>query len=281
MRDRSFFTDCNGKPLYTRDWRPDEPRMALLLVHGLGEHCGRYDALASRLTERGVWVRGYDQRGHGQTEGPRGRLDDADDLPQDCARMLDLLREESGLEPLLLGHSMGGLVAASSVVRALARPRALVLSSPALAAPLNWLQQRLIDVLPFVLPNLAVGNGLDAGKISHAQATVDAYRADPLVHDRITPRLARLIRDRGEEARRLAGKLDVPTLMLVAGDDRLVDPAGSRAFAAAAPAGIVQFEFVEGGWHELFNEIPSYREPVLHTLERWLDAIGGVPVRTH
>jgi alpha-beta hydrolase superfamily lysophospholipase len=147
---------------------------------------------------------------------------------------------------------------------------ALVLSSPALDAGLNAVQKLLVAVLPRIAPNLRVGNGLDASLISHDPAVVAAYRADKLVHDRISARLARFIADSGPATVALAASWKVPTLLLYAGADKLVNPAGSRAFAAAAPKDRLSAHCFETLYHEIFNELDA--EPVFAELKRWLDA---------
>ena len=173
-------------------------------------------------------------------------------------------------ELALLGHSMGGLVAARFVALAIRPVQALVMSSPALDPGLNAVQKLLLAVLPKIAPNLRVGNGLDASLISHDPAVVAAYRADRLVHDRVSGRLARFIAEGGPATVALAPTWKLPTLLMYAGADKLVNPAGSRAFAAAAPKQVVSSLCFETLYHEIFNELNA--EPVFATLKQWLDA---------
>ena len=260
------FTAADGENLAVQDWPLLEgtSRGTVLLVHGLGEHVGRYDAVARRLNAWGFAVRGYDQYGHGESGGPRGGLTGEMRLLDDLADMVDATRARMAAhQPLvLLGHSMGGLVAAPV--------DALVLSSPALDPGLNAVQKLLLATLPRILPNLRVGNGLDAQYLSHDPAVVAAYLADPLCHDRISARLARFIADGGPATVARAAHWSVPTLLMWAGADKLVNPAGSRAFAAAAPRGVVQSHGFEPLFHELFNESPELADPVFALLRQWL-----------
>lgn len=221
------------------------PRGTVLLVHGLGEHVGRYDALARRLNAWGFAVRGYDQFGHGESDGPRGGLTTAMRLLDDPADMVDATRARMAPgQPLvllvLLGHSLGGLVAARFVSLHLRPVDGLVLSSPALDLGLNAMQKLLLATLSHPAPNLRVGNGLDAQYLSHDPAVVAAYLADPLCHDRISGRLARFVANSGPATLAEAARWNVPTLLMWAGADRLVCPAGSRAFAAATPPATVR-----------------------------------------
>lgn len=268
------FTAADGENLAVQDWPLTEgtTRGTVLLVHGLGEHVGRYDAVARRLNAWGFAVRGYDQYGHGESGGPRGGLTADMRLLDDLADMVDATRARMapGQPLVLLGHSMGGLVAARFVSLHLRPVDALVLSSPALDPRLNGLQKLLLATLPRILPNLRVGNGLDAQYLSHDPAVVAAYLADPLCHNRISGRLARFIAESGPATVARAAHWSVPTLLMWAGADKLVHPAGSQAFAAAAPRGVVQSHCFEPLFHELFNESPDLAAPVFALLRQWL-----------
>jgi alpha-beta hydrolase superfamily lysophospholipase len=271
----STFTASDGDNLAMQDWPLPEGlamRGLVVLVHGLGEHAGRYDHVARRLNSWGFAVRGYDHYGHGESSGARGGLPGSTRLVDDLADIIDSTRKrmEPGVPLVVLGHSMGGLVAAALVALGQARVDGLVLSSPALDPGLNKFQRFLLATLPRIAPNLAVGNGLDANFISHDAAVVAAYRSDPRVHDRISPRLARFIADTGAEVIAKAPMWKVPTLLMYAGADRLVNPAGSRAFAQAAPADVVASHCFEPLYHEIFNEADS--EPVFEMFRQWLDA---------
>jgi alpha-beta hydrolase superfamily lysophospholipase len=270
----STFTASDGDNLAVQDWHLPEdvqPRATVLVVHGLGEHGHRYDAFARRLNGWGFAVRSYDQYGHGDSGGVRGGLPQAARLVDDLGDIVESTRSrQPGVPLVLLGHSMGGVVAAGAVARGAVLVDALVLSSPALATRLNALQKMLMAVVPRVAPNLAVGNGLDPDWLSHDPAVVAAYRADARVHDRITGRLAAFIQEEGARVRAAAPQWGLPTLLLYAGDDRLVDPAGSREFAERAPADVVATHCFPSLWHEIFNERES--EPVYAALKQWLDA---------
>ena len=271
----STFVALDGDNLAVQDW-PLASQQALrgvvLLVHGLGEHAGRYDHLAGQLNDWGFAVRGYDQYGHGESGGPRGGLPTDSRLLDDLADIVDSTRARMGPHTplILLGHSMGGLVAARFVALGLRPVQALVLSSPALDPGLNAVQKLLLAVLPKIAPNLRIGNGLDASLISHDPAVVAAYQADKLVHDRVSARLARFIADGGPATLAQAASWSVPTLLLYAGADRLVNPAGSRAFAAAAPQTVLSAHCFEALYHEIFNELDA--APVFAELKKWLDA---------
>lgn len=270
---------ADGLSLHRYCW-PLDPgvpaRGTLLLVHGLGEHGGRYGHVADALHAAGWHVEGFDQRGHGHSGGPRGVIPASESLLADLALVVDRLRHERTGPLVLLGHSMGGAVAARFAAEALsAQPAAwsraldgLVLSSPALAAKLSGWQRLQLAVGERLLPGVAQLNGIDPRGLSHDEAMVRAYTADPLVHDRISARLARFVLDAGEAVRAAAPHWTLPTLLMWGGADPIVLPAGSRAFAAAAPPDVLTaFEF-DALRHEIFNE--TERAGVLMRLVQWL-----------
>jgi alpha-beta hydrolase superfamily lysophospholipase len=262
---------ADGQRLLLRDWSRHDARGAVLFVHGLGEHSGRYDRLAAWFNQRGYAVRGYDQRGHGRSPGRRGALRHRDDLLADLAAVYHDYAHAAAQRPLLLGHSMGGLVAARAVLDGALAPPALVLSSPALRSWESPQMIRLASVLGRLLPSLPLRSGLDASRLSHDPGVVAGYRGDPLRHGWITPRLADFIFREGAACIADAAELAVPTLLLVAESDELVDPAGSRAFArAAAPGGQLTTRFFASLYHELFNETEPGRGQVLMQLGDWL-----------
>lgn len=277
------FTTFDGETLAIYDWpvpKTDHLRAVVLIVHGLGEHAWRYERLASELIHMGYMVRAYDQRGHGESVGVKGCLPSRNALLKDFAEVVDdtqtLICKRHNLPLVVLGHSMGGLVAALWVARHIHKygdapcpVNALVLSSPALTVPVNVGQRLLLNTLPRWMPNLVVSNGINPEHLSHDPEVVAAYKADPLVHDRISPRLGQFLAQGGQRVLAYASKWSVPTLLLYAGSDRLVDPEGSRRFAELAPKDLVQHHCYPKLYHEIFNEL--HRQEVVEHLLRWLE----------
>jgi alpha-beta hydrolase superfamily lysophospholipase len=269
----SPLTASDGDNIAVQDWPLAEDaaqRGTVLIVHGLGEHAGRYTQLARDLNSWGYNVRSYDQVGHGDSGGVRGSLPHDMRMLDDLADVVDSSRRIMGAqEPLIiLGHSMGGLVAAQFVLRKLRRVEGLILSSPALDAGLNPLQKVLVSILPRLAPDLRVGNGLKKAFLCRDPAVLKAYENDPLVHDRISARLASWIATQGPQVVAAAADWHTPTLLLYAGADRLVNPAGSRAFAKIAPPKRVQSQCFEAMYHEILND--PERGQVLAVMQKWL-----------
>lgn len=295
------FTARDGENLALYEWPLDAwitdmgtaappPRAVVLLVHGLGEHAGRYEHVARRLLDWGFAVRAYDQRGHGNSGGVRGVIPNESVLLDDLAELVDDTRlrcmrlphqinhggQPTPMPIILFGHSLGGLVASRFVALNLRPVDGLVLSSPALDAGLTRLQKFQLALMRRVAPNFSVSNGLDASLLSHDAGMVRDYLDDPLVHDRITARLAHFVATAGPATLAAADRWRMPTLLLYAGADRIVNPAGSQAFAGRVAAshavrpGTVTSHCFAGLYHELFNETDS--EPVFTALQAWLDA---------
>ena len=256
----------------------ENPRGTVLIVHGLGEHSGRYGHVVALLHELGFDVVTYDHRGHGQSPGRKGAIPKATTLLEDLASVIDTIQ----VRPLiLLAHSMGGAVAARFVAEGYQqhgdKPAAwhrkvdfLILSSPAFASRLTMADKIKLAIMRVIAPGLTVANGLDPNKVSHDAEVVRQYKEDPLNHDRVTPRLVDFILGAGKVVRQRADKWSVPTLLMFAGADELVDPKGSRAFVFAAPRYVVKAQEFPGLYHEIFNEAEPARSEVLGVLRDWL-----------
>lgn len=255
-----------------RHWPCTPARAQILLVHGLGEHCGRYAALATALNAEGFDVISYDHYGHGRSSGKRGHLARDGQLVDHLVEVwAELERRFPAMRRILLGHSLGGLITASAVARGRLTPQALVLSSPALAIEVAAWQQLALKVLPRLFPNLALPNGVDPRVLAHDPEVARAYRADPLVSRWICVRLGEFVIKEGAEVIARAPEWRVPTLLLYAGDDRLVSPKGSAEFAARAPSALVQARCFPGLYHEIFNEPETAPREALNA---WLKAVG-------
>ena len=269
---------ADGIDLFVRDWPLASGvarRGSALIIHGLGEHSGRYEHVAAALNEVGIAVRSYDQRGFGQSGGPRAVIPSDTAYLDDAKLVFDAFAADAPADgdmewPFLIGHSMGGAIAARAVTGRWITPRGLVLSSPGLKTRLPALTQWLVRIAASFVPNHVRRHGLALDKISHDPQVLADVKADPYCHDLTTPRLVAFLIDAGRHARRDAARLEVPTLLLVAGDDRLVDPEGSYEFAKVMPSGRVTLHRYAPLYHEVFNEREPDRAQVLGDLREWI-----------
>lgn len=267
----ALFQTSDGIALHLNDWPAAQPRARMLMVHGLGEHSGRYATLVRDLNAQGISVRAFDHRGHGRSQGKRGVVGKAADcLSLDAAEVFRAYAAEGSDLPFLFGHSMGGLVAMHAVGKLGLRPRGLIASSPALASHAGSFDRLLSRLLMRLAPDLTVANGLPADKLSHAPYIERAYLDDPDNHNRISARLARYIFEAGPEVVAAAANWPVPTLLQIAGSDRLVDPVGAREFARVAPSDVVESHDYAELYHEIYNEAEPARSAVIADMTTWL-----------
>ena len=247
-----------------------EARGGVVIMHGLGEHSGRYRHVARFFNDCGLSVRCYDHRGHGQSEGPRGDVPNGEPMLQDAEIVIDDFALLLSEPPFLFGHSMGGLFAAHFALAKSSPLRGLVLSSPALAVRLSGFQGKLLNFMYRFFPYFGVPNGLSPQYLSHDPAVVAAYKNDPLVHAKISARLLRSMLSAIDYCQSHANSMKMPTLMVIAGDDRLVDADGSRRFFPQLAEGRGQLHVYEGFYHEIFNENDARRP--FADLRAWISA---------
>jgi alpha-beta hydrolase superfamily lysophospholipase len=260
---------ADGTALFVADWPAEhDTGRGVMIMHGLGEHCGRYAHVARFFNDCGYTVRTYDHRGHGRSAGPRGDTPGNEAILRDAKIVFDDFAKRCATPPLLLGHSMGGLFAARFATGVLSPLGGLILSSPALAIPLSVPQKFLLKTLGAIAPGLAVPNGLQTRYLSHDPAVEAAYVKDPLVHAKITPRLLHSMLAAIAFCHANASGLVTPTLMVVAGDDHLVDASGSAAFHGRLKPGVAVMHRYDDYYHELFNEVGAAK--VFEDVRSWL-----------
>lgn len=263
----------DGTRLFCADYfSAGAPHSSIVVMHGLGEHSGRYAHVADYFCARGFAVRTYDHRGHGKSQGERGDIPHQNALLDDAHAVIRHWHANcpaSVLRHLLLGHSMGGLFAAKIALSGECSLDGLVLSAPALAIKMNFIQRALLKILSSVAPGFTLSNGLKTAYLSHDPKVVASYRNDDLVHGRISARLLNSMLDTMSDVYAHAGALNLPALLLVAGNDKLVDSSGSLKFAQACPEHFLRLHTYENFYHELFNEFNA--TVVFDDVSTWLE----------
>ena len=262
-----------GLVLYGQSWTPASPRAAVLIVHGLAEHSGRYASTAAVLAGAGFAVHAIDYRGHGRSEGRRVHVDDVDDYVADVqAGLLETRRRSPGVPVFLLGHSQGGLIALKLALDHPAAIDGLVVTSPFLAVHAasrpSPAVRGMARVMVRVAPRLPMPTHIDVGLLSREKAVGEAYARDPLVSHAASAGWLRAIGLAQREVRARARELRVPTLLMASGNDRLVDPEVTRQFARDAAPDVVEFVWWDGFYHEMLND--QGREQVLARIVDWL-----------
>ncbi len=264
-----FVQSADGTKLAFRKWPIANASLTLAVLHGLGEHSGRYERFAWGMAPFGVETYAVDLRGHGDSAGQKGHVDSWSQWIDDAAAFFSHVESQVSGEVVPLGHSFGGAVMLSAVLAGrVPHARRFVLSSPALklkvAVP-SW-KASLGKMTSRLAPRLTMNNEVDARTISRIPEVVEAYRTDPLVHSKISSRMFTEWQRAAEDDLARAGEIKIPFLIVAGSDDALVDPEGSRRLHDRAPTS--ELHIFEGRYHELFNDRGN--EEVFALIGRWL-----------
>ncbi len=264
------FTSFDGTSLYFREWSVKEPLANILIIHGLGEHSGRYLKLAEDFNKSGFSVFAFDLRGHGRSGGKRGHIMNFNEYLYDVDNFKQMLHKRSPKPLFILGHSMGGLIAMNFTIKNQAEIQGLITSSPLfrIRAKVPEWKKKLGVFLSSRIPSLSMSNGLNPYHLSHAPEVVKAYIKDPLVHRKVTARWFTEITKAMEETFRIAKRLNVPVLMLHGGEDLLTDPKGSEDIFELLTVRDKTLKIYNGFYHEIYNEVER-EKPVADTIE-WM-----------
>ena len=263
----------DGRRIYTKTWLPDkDPCANIILVHGIGEYCERYQHVAEFLTGIGCAVYGFDHIGHGKSEGKRGCMSYADAFSIISTFKSELRKEFPDIPVIIYGHSMGGGVVLSYGTQYPEGVTGIIATSPAvgMANPMNPSMVKMLRILKKIAPNLTVSNGLPADGISHDRAVVDRYQSDPLVHDKVSVTLGLDLMDWGDALSAYNKPYPVPLFLAQGSEDRLVDPVAAERFALNLK-GNVTYKRFEGGYHELHNE-PNKQE-LFTAMAGWINEL--------
>ncbi len=253
------FTTRDGTELLERAWTVASPKACVVIVHGYGEHCGRYGHVSQRFNEENFSVYSYDQRGHGESPGKMGTVGDFDLLSDDLDDFLKEVRRLVGGVPIFLfGHSMGGLVLALFTIKHSPDVRGLLFSSASVkAANVSFLLRIVATILARVAPDQPVRE-LDVTGLSRVPEVVDRYNADPLVYHGKIGALTGLAMMKAIDFVGLRfGEITLPLIALHGTEDRLVPHAASEALYAQAGSKDKSLKLYEGAYHEVFNDLGS------------------------
>lgn len=266
-----------GPKLFTRAWGDDPKAPAVAIVHGLGDHSGRWERVGRALQARGFVAYALDLPGHGKSEGKRGHVRSWEDYRAALTRWIDVLRADGGPRRwALLGHSMGGLIALDWAGRNPGLVDALVLSAPPFELSLrpDAIKVHAARLIGLLWPGFSQSNQIPPSLLSHDPDVIRAHRADPLVHFRISARLfLEMQRVRRSLAREAASNA-IPTLVVQGGSDPVTSCAGCAQWAKAAKEGLVTYREYPGLFHEILNERegPAILEEIIVWLNQTLRA---------
>ncbi|OOG77853.1 alpha/beta hydrolase [Algoriphagus sp. A40] len=267
------YTTHDGLKLYLQAWLPETPKASLLLVHGLGEHSGRYEGMVSKLNKLGVAVFTFDGRGHGKSA--EGKPTAYFDSYEDYLRDIDVLFGKGknylpGLPTFLYGHSMGGGLVAAYVLKYKPEAAGVILSSPAIkeAEGTSPILIAVSGLVNWFLPKLKVLK-LDIAGVSRIPEEVEKYKNDPLVYqENIPARTGYELYQMMQFIQSQAGNFELPFLLIHGDADRLTNPKGSELFFGKAKSADKTFRLFPGGYHELIND--SDRGEVMKEIVDWV-----------
>jgi acylglycerol lipase len=265
------FAGVRDAQLYAQSWRPAQgtPRAAVVLVHGLKDHSGRYAALAERLAQQGFAVHAFDLRGHGRSEGMRVWVDAFDDYLGDLDLFVHRVQtDEPGRPILLFGHSMGGAIATLYTLGHQADVKGLALSAAALATDVSGATAGGTRLVAALSPNAAVFQ-LDLALFSRDPAMVAANQAAPLVYQPAAPaRTARELLAAIDRVQQHMGDLTVPLFVMHGDADKVTPPSGSKALVDRAKSTDKVLKSYPGAFHDLLHE-PN-KDQVAADLVKWM-----------
>ncbi len=224
----------------------------VVIVHGLGEHIGRYEKLINIITTEGYGVVGFDLPGHGKSSGKRGHTS-----IEEVLNLIDELTKDINTF-ILFGHSLGGLISVRYTETRPQKVSKLIVSSPALYLQPKTSQKIMVNIFSVIMPFLTVSNGIDPNLLSRNKEAVRKYISDPFVHDKISIKLGKSMLKNVELAHQQAERIVCPTSILIGTEDKVTPPEGAKRFYEELKTNKYIEEF-EGGYHELFED-PDYSE---------------------
>jgi alpha-beta hydrolase superfamily lysophospholipase len=269
-------TSSDGLKLYGMYWAPDQKaeKATVYLVHGLGEHVGRYVHVARALTDQGASLIGVDLRGHGLSGGPRGHTPSIDQLVDDLRRLM--ATQPGGGARFIYGHSNGGALALYHAMQSPEGLSGVIATGAWLGLRFKPPASRLMMARAFnaLYPRLTLSSGLEVAALSRDPAVVAAYQADPLVHDRISARWGAGFLELGPKLISEAPSFTLPLLMMHGSDDRLTDPEAAREFFSRVSSQDKTLHIWPGLYHEIHNE-PEQQAVIAEMVDWIVQRRGG------
>ena len=257
MQAEAFsWTTSDGLEIYAVNWPCPEPIAVVGLIHGLGEHVHRYEHLVDYFNRHQIATIGYDRRGHGRSEGKKGHTLSYDAFLDEIASLLVEAEERYPNVPVFLyGHSMGGNLLLNYVLKRHPNIKGAIASAPhiRLAFEPSAVMVGLGKLMRGIFPAFTQPNGLSVEQLSRDQAIVDAYIADPLVHDRLTAITGMSMLESGVYLDQYEGNFPVPLLLMHGGKDGITSAPASKEFGERV-SGSIQVKIWEGLFHEIHNE---------------------------
>ena len=271
MTHSEFNFNIFNTEFYGQTWTADNTKAVVVLVHGMGEHSGRYNHVAKKLNDNDFSVIALDHFGHGKTEGKRGHNPSFEAVLESVTKTIEKATEIFPQKPVFLyGHSMGGNVVVNYVIRKKQVLKGVIATSPFLKLAFEPPKIKLAvgKLLQKIAPSITLGNELDANHISRDKTEVEKYISDPLIHDKISPNFSLTFIDTGKWAIENGHKLQTPMYLLHGTNDKIIDYKGTQEFANNSEKATLKL--YEGGYHELHNDL--CKDEMLQDVVNWLNS---------
>jgi len=254
-------------------WRVFAPSKVIVLVHGIGEHVGRYNEMAQYFNQHNYDVIGIDHYGHGRSPGKKGASKGFEFAFNYLGAFIDYVQNSYNKPIILYGHSMGGGIVTGFILKRNSPIEAAIISSPALLTykKIGYFQQKALAVLNYIIPHIRIEQGLDLQKSSHDPKSISAFESDPLNHSKMSIRLIYTMIKNGFWCLKYPQRLRVPTYLFHGDADEFTSVQGSRLFASKASSNLLTYREWPGGYHELHNE-PNKNE-VFDAILAWLASL--------
>ena len=238
-------------------WNVKDPKAVLLIVHGLGEHCGRYSDMAEYFNSRGITVVSYDLRGHGYSDGKRGLLLSWEEFREDLRAVDDEASSRFPAVPLfILGHSIGGTMTLDYVLSSEHQPRGIIVSAPALGTPgISPLLLKIAKILSVITPRLTLSTSLDSNAISSVPEECRKYREDPLIHDKASVKMGSELTSVQEDIFDRAESMRCPLLLSYGSQDQIAPQEPIERFFNKSGSEDKELKIFDGAYHEMHNDI--------------------------
>ena len=270
MIHKEFNFNIYKTEFYGQIWEAKTTKAVVVLVHGMGEHSGRYKHVAEKLTDSNFSVVAFDHFGHGKTTGKRGHNPNFDAVLESVSKTIEKAKELFPNKPVFLyGHSMGGNVVINYVLRKKTDIKGVIATSPFLKLAFQPPVFKLSvgKLLQKIAPSITMGNELNANHISRDKIEVDKYINDSLVHAKISPNFSITFIETGKWAIKYANNLATPMFLLHGTDDKIIDYKGTEAFANNTEK--AHLKLYKSGYHELQNDF--CKEEMLTDVVNWLN----------
>jgi len=276
--EMKFTTLPNGFRCYYQHWLPEKPRALIIMVHGLGDHVGRYNEFVSYLSCREYACALYDQRGHGLSEGRRGHLMHFDDWLKDLDAFIDFTRQRlsADVPMFLMGGSLGGLICINYALSTGRRIAGVIAASAAIEANVNLIpawQRTVAKIIGRFLPFITVDNRLVWENMTRDPDEMADLVQDRLFHRRISLGTATEIDRRLELVMGMPHRIRVPMLLVAGSDDRICNPGGAKKFVDLLSSTDKKYIEYEGMRHDILHDIG--RKRVMEDIERWISERTG------